>query len=423
MSLNQRQKSKGFEFKEINDLDKFIGDCIFVNITAIKEFEHLSVEELRYNDEFKNETIIAKKSPDKGNKNSGNSKSEESNGGNGPNKNNLKENNPFFNPSNNIINNTSSIYKGNSLFDSNQSNNPISNINKIQNEGGNIYSHRINKSATYDKYLHIEFKEKINGVKIFMNNYKINIEKKRDFKILVDLKKRSLSINNKKFSIDTYSDSLSINEIVNNDKNKKSNNKNPFLKNGKFKHIKENYKINNIQKININKIEKGHNNISKSNEKLHNNFYDEEYLSNRYYKLRNVPKNKKALNQKTLYNPYKRIIKSRKINRNYSFTNNKVNNDEININCHINEPYKTSFIIKIKKNIQLSQLKKIISKEIKYKYIKKYYMSIESFFLRKNNSNLKEENICNNLLDNEDIYIIFKNSRDNSSNKRHNNFS
>ena len=257
-----------------------------------------------------------------------------------------------------------------------------------------------------------------------MNNDKINIEKKRDFKISVDLKKRSLSINNKKnkkFIIDTYSDSFSINADVNNDKNKKSKNKNTFLNNGKFKHIKENYKINNIQ--NINKIEKGHNNISKSNEKLHNNFYDEEYLSNRYYKLRNVPKNKKALNQKTLYNPYKRIIKSRKINRNYSFTNNKVNNDEININCHINEPYKTSFIIKIKKNIQLSQLKKIISKEIKYKYIKKYYMSIESFFLRKNNSNLKEENICNNLLDNEDIYIIFKNSRDNSSNKRHNNFS
>ena len=55
MSLNQRQKSKGFEFKEINDLDKFIGDCIFVNITAIKEFEHLSVEELRYNDKFKND--------------------------------------------------------------------------------------------------------------------------------------------------------------------------------------------------------------------------------------------------------------------------------------------------------------------------------------------------------------------------------
>ncbi len=414
MSLNQRQKSKGFEFKEINDLDKFIGDCIFVNITAIKEFEHLSVEELRYNDKFKNETII---------------KSVESNSNNEPNKNKKKRKNPFcypddFKPSDNN-NNTSSNYKGNSLFESNQSNNPILNINKKKNEKSNIYSHRINKSATYNKYLHIEFNEKIHGVKIFMNNDKINIEKKRDFKISVDLKKRSLSINNKKnkkFSIDTYSDSLSINEIVNNDKNKKSKNKNTFLNNGKFKHIKENYKINNIQ--NINKIEKkGHNNISKSNEKLHNNFYDEVYLSNRYYKLRNVSKNKKALNQKTLYNPYKRIIKSRKINRNYSFTNNKVNNDEININCHINEPYKTSFIIKIKKNIQLSQLKKIISKEIKYKYIKKYYMSIESFFLRKNNSNLKEENICNNLLDNEDIYIIFKNSRDNSSNKRHNNFS
>ena len=89
------------------------------------------------------------------------------------------------------------------------------------------------------------------------------------------------------------------------------------------------------------------------------------------------------------------------------------------INCHITEPHNTSFLLKIRKNTEISKLKEIICREISEKIIlnNNNTLNSESFILIKKNYSLIEEkgNVDAILFNKDDIYVVFKKSESNFS--------
>ncbi len=110
---------------------------------------------------------------------------------------------------------------------------------------------------------------------------------------------------------------------------------------------------------------------------------------------------------------------SKKLNINYLDLEDP-KKEMIKIKFHIVEPYSTSFILDVNKNIQISKIKEIICKELANKNISYISLDVNSFFLMKNYKCIQDYEIVKDtiLSEGDDVYIVLKESMNKSSNKK-----
>ena len=390
MFINQKQNSIGVKFNGINIDDDRFGLCNCISINARPEFKGLSIEELRYNDYIFSKTGLLPPQPK-------------------PKINQLIQN--VF------IKEDFEISK-------------CKELNLLNDNDGEI----IGKNDNHDFSFLLNFdKKKKNKINIEVNDNIINITVNQKNNIEVNCIDNSIIINKNSININCNPNSLSINT--------NDNIKNSSIKNISIESLLEKQKnklpfsdINNISIkknnifgiINKSEIKEEDKEEDKEESKIDNSEtidYNEEFFSKN-----NISKRQKRFKHKnmTVSNSFDNTFNNKipyqinLFNQKYNFTSHENSEDDkiLFINCHITEPYNTSFLLKIRKNTEISKLKEIICRKISEKIIlNNNTLNSESFILIKKNYSLIEEkgNVDSILSNKDDIYVTFKKSEDNFS--------
>ena len=400
----ERPKSVGYVFTG-NSIIERNGKVNYLSINSLPEFSNLSFEELKFVDcdinkaqsQFKENHFVQFNSQENRKlfTNFSTEESEVPKREENINENiEIKESNIMDNENNNSEDNEFKS-KNNNIYDD-TSNNLVINMNKIKNNKINIEINDDNINILVNKIIKVDINSSTNSLSINKNN--ININSNGD-KLIV---KTNNNINN---NFNNFSPKNKINEesiLTKNNTNYSS------IGNSYNRKTCDNiFSLINIEKRNLNQEEKeddklGVNkdlNYSKDNTKNIKNIFQ-----GKFPRLNIIKNSSKFLYKKQL------IKKSKPSNLNEESNNKNL----LKINCHIIKPYKVSFSLEINKDIQISELKKLIVEELIKRENNFLSFKNNTFYLMKDYTFIKETGNIDeaNLFNEDDLYIAFKNDKE-----------